>query len=105
MTTSINQFDVQSKRMWEGGPLRQFSDKQIASNFIFYSGAGFEGYAGSYVCDECQRPTPGVYELKVGVQASREWFCGTCREAQRPKQEQPVQLRKARGATISASVQ
>jgi hypothetical protein len=63
-------------RMWEGGPLRQFSETQANSHYIAYSGPFLTGYAGSYVCDQCQRPCAGVYFIKE----IRKWLCGGCKK-------------------------
>jgi hypothetical protein len=70
------------RRMWEGGLLRQFRDKQAANHYIAYSSPILKGYAGSYVCDGCLRPCAGVYRAK----ALRVWLCGLCRKgiASRP---------------------
>ena len=63
-------------RMWNGGPLRQFSGTKLSGHYVAYSSPILTGYAGSYVCDECQRPCAGVYFVRpVGV-----WLCGTCRK-------------------------
>lgn len=62
-------------RMWEGGPLRQFSNKQAKSHYIAYSARFLKGYAGSYVCEGCLTPCPGVYRVEpLGI-----WVCGGCR--------------------------
>jgi hypothetical protein len=63
------------RRMWNGGPLRQFSDTQAKSHYIAYSGRFLTGYAGSYVCDRCRRPSPGVYLFKE----THQWLCGGCK--------------------------
>lgn len=67
------------RRMWEGGPLRQFSDTQVSSHYVGYSGPILKGYAGSYVCDRCQRPCAGVYPSHPS-ETQREWLCGGCRK-------------------------
>ena len=69
--------DVTIRRMWPGGPLRQWSGTRPATGKWISFAAG--GYAGSYVCDECQRSVDGVYRV-VGAQ---KWLCGACRKAVR----------------------
>lgn len=63
----------EAKRMWEGGPLRQFALVRGSANWTQYDGGG---YAGLYVCDQCQKPTSGgVYRTAAGV-----WKCAGCKE-------------------------
>lgn len=70
------------RRMWEGGPLRQFSKTQVKSHYVGYSGPFLKGYAGSYVCDLCLLPSAGVYFLRP----QRSWLCGKCkRKVQRSR--------------------
>jgi hypothetical protein len=64
------------RRMWEGGPLRQFSSKQAKSHYVGYSTPFLTGYAGSYICDLCQVPCSGVYR----VLPLEKWICGGCKE-------------------------
>lgn len=64
-----------TRRMWEGGPLRQFSETEAKSHYIAYSGPFLTGYAGSYVCDRCLRPSAGVYIVKE----QHSWLCGKCK--------------------------
>ena len=58
------------KRMWNGGPLRQFSEIRGASGWTPYDGGG---YAGSYICDGCKEAVVGVYRAKDGL-----WYCAGC---------------------------
>jgi hypothetical protein len=64
------------RRMWEGGPLRQFSKTQAKGHYVAYSGHFLTGYAGSYVCDQCRKPCAGIYYAK----ACQSWLCGGCRK-------------------------
>ena len=63
------------KRMWPGGPLRQFSKRQAGGNYTAYSGPIPTGYAGSYICERCQRPCAGIYF----VRPVKNWVCGPCK--------------------------
>lgn len=65
-----------NRRMWEGGPLRKWSEARPTGKFINYAQGG---YAGSYVCEQCQMSCDGVYRVttKCGQQ---EWLCGKCRK-------------------------
>jgi hypothetical protein len=65
-------------RMWDGGPLRQFSTTQVSSHYIRYCGRSLKGYAGAYVCDECKRPCKGVY-LSHPSETRNLWLCGGCK--------------------------
>ncbi len=76
------------REMWEGGPLRWWSDTYVDGYLRRKPGLG---YVGTYVCSECRRNVPGVYP---GGSSQYKWICGPCRERLRPKQEQPVHLRK-----------
>src|SRR5215813_7051044 len=70
-----------TRRMWNGGPLRQFSNTQAGGHYIAYSSPILKGYAGSYVCDGCQEPCAGVYL----VRPLEIWLCGACKKGSRPK--------------------
>lgn len=63
------------RRMWEGGPLRQFSQTQVGGHYIRISSPLLTGYAGSYVCDRCLRPSAGVLRPPT----LQEWLCGGCK--------------------------
>ena len=64
------------RRMWDGGPLRQVSTKRVSNgNWTTYESPGFKGYAGTYVCDICQRPVEGLYRATRGL----KWACGACK--------------------------
>jgi len=66
------------RRMWDGGPLRQFGETQASGHYVAYSSPFLTGYAGSYVCDRCLRPCAGVYLVKPpGI-----WLCGSCKAQQ-----------------------
>jgi hypothetical protein len=91
-----------SQRMWPGGPLRQFSKHQASSHYVAYSSPILKGYTGSYVCDRCQTPSPGVYFVKpVG-----NWLCGPCkRMVERDDAgRQPVTLAKRPEAELGQDV-
>lgn len=84
------------QRMWDGGPLRQFSDRQAGGHYVAYSSPILTGYAGSYACDRCKRPCAGVYL----VRPAKSWLCGGCRRKVRPlktgsKAAKPVQQRES----------
>jgi hypothetical protein len=66
-------------RMWDGGPLRQFSRAQASSHYVGYSGPFKTGYAGSYICDRCQGASAGVY---LATEAHK-WLCGPCKDQNR----------------------
>jgi hypothetical protein len=70
------------RRMWNGGPLRQFSNTQAGGHYIRYSNRFLTGFAGSYVCDRCQRPSAGVY-LSKPSKTRNEWLCGGCKPSKR----------------------
>ena len=80
------------ERMWEGGPLRQVSDKSRQG----WSRGQNAAFKGRYVCDECLRPVAGVYEPKDGFGDGRKWLCSACRAAQRPRIPQPESLVRLR---------
>lgn len=57
------------------GPLRMFSATKFASS-IYYESRDWNGFAGSYVCDQCLQPEgAGVYRV------DDKWLCGGCKEA------------------------
>jgi len=74
------------RRMWSGGPLRQFSNRQLKSHYVAYSSPILKGYAGSYLCDACQGPCQGRYRTPpLG-----NWVCGACKEdCERRRKELP----------------
>jgi hypothetical protein len=59
-------------QMWENGPLRKFSRERF-SGAISYESRNFSGFAGSFVCAECESACDGVY------QAPGRWICERCR--------------------------
>jgi len=82
----------QIRRMWEGGPLRQWSETRHGGNWLASDRGGF---TGSYVCGECRQPCDGVY-LARHVQ---KWLWGACKAAVATRQEQPAQT----PVTVAAS--
>lgn len=71
-----------TKRMWPGGPLRQFSDKPFHGSIPVVG-----GYAGGYVCDCCGAITKGgrYSEATEGVRIAPSekdlelaWVCAYC---------------------------
>jgi hypothetical protein len=85
---------VQIRRMWAGGPLRQWSEKREETSWLRHLG----GWIGMYVCEDCMDPAPmGVYSVRLGRNSAKLesvlWLCGTCREARRERGEQPAGLR------------
>jgi hypothetical protein len=66
---------IEIKRMWEGGPLRQWSaERPLKGKWIAYATGGF---AGCYVCEWCQESADGVYF----VREPQKWLCGACKRA------------------------
>lgn len=77
--------EIETRRMWEGGPLRRWSrTKQRSQSWNFYESASCRGYAGAYVCDECQESTPGVYRSTPFVR----WLCAACNAKWQGRQSQ-----------------
>lgn len=75
---------IETKRMWEGGPLRQFSteaNRPATGKWISYDNPALNlaGYAGCYVCEGCERSVDGVYY----AQGAQKWLCGACKESVR----------------------
>lgn len=59
------------KRMWEGGPLRNFSETRMNGWISAHHG----GFLGPYACEECRETTDGVYRTDGG------WLGGCCWDA------------------------
>ena len=73
-----NSITIEVKRMWDGGPLRQWAPQRplhAGSTWVFYSGV-IGGYVGPYVCDQCEQPVVGVYR----VYHVKKWICKACYE-------------------------
>jgi hypothetical protein len=87
------------QRMWEGGPLRQFSDSNTRpkgkGSWMAYSSPILTGWTGSYVCDECRVPVAGVYRV-VSL-----WLCSGCREKMKVRKPQPVGLARYQEERVS----
>jgi len=69
---------IETKRMWETGPLRQWANERPAgkSSWTRYENGNLVGFAGPYVCDDCLQPVVGVYRQKGGA----KWICRGCYE-------------------------
>ena len=68
--------NVELRRMWLGGPLRQFAAEKVSNAFIPYGERGSTPtFAGRYACDGCQMPTAGLYPAKTG----KGWLCAGCK--------------------------
>ena len=66
---------MEIKRMWNGGPLRQFSDKPFKGSIPVVG-----GYAGNYICDVYDHVTPTEGE-ESGVRChDGRWLCVPCGE-------------------------
>lgn len=89
---------VTVRRMWEGGPLRQWSDKSHGSGWNYYENSQMKGYAGSYVCGKCSNPVVGVYRVDAG-----DWICAACKSGKMPQKRvmSEKQLETLRTARIS----
>jgi len=73
------------RRMWEGGPLRQFSADRVGSWTPLDTG----GYGGQYICDTCKNPVSGIYEAVDG----NGWQCSDCKGVAAkaaPKVKKPI---------------
>jgi len=70
---TANEAEIELRRMWPGGPLRQWSERRHGNFIPLHSG----GFAGRYCCDQCRKPCAGVYRV---IHASR-WLCGPCKRA------------------------
>ena len=54
--------------MWDGGPLRQWAERRVPSNWVQY----VDGWVGMHVCEECGRPSPGgIYSEIVSDECRR----------------------------------
>jgi hypothetical protein len=59
------------RQMWEGGPLRRWSQAKTPQTPMGHS----TGFVGSYVCGQCLEPSEGVYRLRE----PQGWLCGACK--------------------------
>ncbi len=75
---------VEHRRMWEGGPLRQFSPERNTTCKMYYESPGLKGYVGAYVCDGCGEPSPGIYSPH---HPHRKWLCAACKRVPEPTAE------------------
>jgi ribosomal protein S27AE len=85
---------VQIRRMWEGGPLRNWSDRKTTLTPMSHNRGGF---VGTYVCERCLGSCDGVYLARE----EQRWLCGACKTVVTTKQEQPAQLRRALQTIVS----
>lgn len=80
-----------------GGPLREFCPVRLSNRFIPYQHADLKGFAGNYVCDECNQVAPkGIYEpptRKTYLALAGKWLCGACRDRLTPRMAQPEGLK------------
>jgi hypothetical protein len=58
-------------RMYPNGPLRLFSEERFLGG-VPYADSERRGYAGSYVCEICQR------QARELIVASQQWVCRSC---------------------------
>jgi len=93
-------------RMWEGGPLRQFSETRVSS-YVSYSSPIMTGFAGSYICDACQRACKGVRRMGepnngagMASRATVGWLCGTCIEGRKVRTPRERQVAVETGMAI-----
>jgi hypothetical protein len=70
---------IELKRMWIGGPLREWSPVQVRS----FISLGNGGFGGRYVCDDCLKPVTGVYRVTGAQNGGYKWQCAGCKEAAR----------------------
>jgi len=84
---------MSQKRMWQGGPLREWSETKTPATSMSY---GKVGYAGRYGCDRCLKAVNGVYLVQETSSSAGMWLCSDCRQNVRPKQAQPEALRRAK---------
>jgi hypothetical protein len=68
---------IEIKRMWEGGPLRRWSDGPQGRGWTSYQSPTLRGFAGSYVCEACQASVAGVYYVPCALQ----WLCAARKKA------------------------
>ncbi len=73
---------TETRRLWQGGPLRQWAAERVSASWIPYAR---RGYVGPYVCEHCQAPNTGVYRTPLG------WVCASCKR--RRKAPRTVELR------------
>ncbi len=95
------------RRMWPAGPLRQFRDIRAKNNsgWTVYYSTILKGYAGSYVCEQCLSPTPGVYRLprSENGQSDASCVCAGCRERVKPKKHHPARQTRVSSVPTDAT--
>jgi hypothetical protein len=89
---------MEIRRMWEGGPVRQWSEKACSGANHYYESPQMKGYAGAYVCDRCKKAGLGVYYDK----GSGEWICGTCRGERGAQQDASGSAQTASSGDVEA---
>jgi hypothetical protein len=87
---------VEIRRMWEGGPLRNWSDRKATLSPMSHNRGGF---VGAYVCERCLGSCDGVYL----VREEQSWLCGACKTVVTTKQEQPAQLRRIPSTLVASA--
>jgi hypothetical protein len=92
------------RRMWPGGPLRQFTEGKHPSSWTPYQSSQLRGFAGQYVCDECLEPTAGVYRVISPSSSGKRpsWMCSGCRDKARVRKPQPEALVRYRNEAREA---
>ena len=84
--------EIKVKRMWAGGPLRQWAELRPRAGWVACASGGF---AGQYVCDVCSHAVVGVRRQFTG-DGKDKWLCAGCLDSARVKQEQPAGLKAHR---------
>lgn len=67
------------RQMWQGGPLRNWSESKTALTPIRH----VEGFVGSYACSSCRKTCNGVYRVREDF----SWLCGPCKEMSKRRSE------------------
>ena len=76
MATATLTPQAEMRRMWPGGPLRQWSPVREGGCSMPLDGGG---YGGPYECEGCLTPVPGVYRVITQPQRGGTWLCASCK--------------------------